>query len=88
MGEDKQEIQDRKFFVDGEKKRGENRRNDRWEIIGWIIDRRKLFRKKKKREWGSKEKSNKKFFYRSWTTGISKLIIRSINENERILEEG
>lgn len=34
MGEDKQEIQDRKFFVDGEKKCGKNRRNDRWEIIG------------------------------------------------------
>lgn len=31
MGEDKQEIQDRRFFVNG-KKRGENRGNDRWKI--------------------------------------------------------
>lgn len=31
MGEDKQEIQDKRFFVNG-KKRGENRGNDRWKI--------------------------------------------------------
>lgn len=31
MGEDKQEIQDRRFFVDG-KKRGKNGGNDRWKI--------------------------------------------------------
>lgn len=31
MGEDKQEIQDRRFFVNG-KKRGENRGNNRWKI--------------------------------------------------------
>lgn len=31
MGEHKQEIQDRRFFVNG-KKRGENRGNDRWKI--------------------------------------------------------
>lgn len=31
MGEDKQEIQDRRFFVNG-KKCGENGGNDRWKI--------------------------------------------------------
>lgn len=68
MGEDKQEIQDRRFFVNG-KKRGENRGNDRWKITDESSIVENYFEKKMRMRIVGKEYEIF-FFYRSWTTGI------------------